>query len=384
MKCALGSADCFTLVNASGLSFEIALQATVAQGLANRAHGASVYITGIDQFPGMTGIEWFPGTGCANCAGLRERWLAVAGGGRQAIPTSIDTLLAQVQPLQRGGALYDQAALHSLGPVLTACGIYDLLPATSSATLPRGTIVRFDGRDRWGDATAASRFTAHELLPLANASMLALQAPTNLPFLADAVVAWRLPMLWMQEMCADAEQNAILRYAVEGSGHYAGSPTVEYLGWFNNTHLPNVELVCQCTREKRLITIASDWTENLSFLAHLPPVGTRATPLMQRDDAVRVDEFDPTKVYVAVIVSDGDNIAQDWSNLRPMLERRLSLRSRVPMSWTVSNRWSTFGGPVLRWFYQTAAASGGHDSFLMGPSGYGYLFPVSYARLCMS
>ena len=68
-------------------------------------------------------------------------------------------------------------------------------------------------------------------------------------------------------------------------------------------------------------------------------------------------------------------LAQDWANLRPMLERRLSLKSKVPMSWTVSNRWRDFGRPVLRWFYSAAASSGGYDSFLMGPSGYGYLFP---------
>ena len=82
-------------------------------------------------------------------------------------------------------------------------------------------------------------------------------------------------------------------------------------------------------------------------------------------------------VYVALIMSDGDNLAEDWSTLRPALERRIALNSSVPISWTVSNRWSTFGPPVLRWFYRAAATAngGGYDSFLMGPSGYGYLFP---------
>ena len=47
---------------------------------------------------------------------------------------------------------------------------------------------------------------------------------------------------------------------------------VQYLGWFNHTRLPNVELVCQCTQRKRLLTIASDWAENLSFLSSLRTV----------------------------------------------------------------------------------------------------------------
>lgn len=40
--CSLGAAWCFLVINASGLSFEAALQLTVAQGLANGRYGASV------------------------------------------------------------------------------------------------------------------------------------------------------------------------------------------------------------------------------------------------------------------------------------------------------------------------------------------------------
>ena len=63
-----------------------------------------------------------------------------------------------------------------------------------------------------------------------NSSTLALQAPTNLPFLADAVVTWRLALVWMADMCADAAQNAALRFVLEGSGHFDTAPIVQYLG----------------------------------------------------------------------------------------------------------------------------------------------------------
>ena len=471
--CSLGAASCFSVVNASNLTFEAALQVVVAQGLANRAHGDAVYVTGLPQFPGMVGIEWFPGTGCAGCSGLRERWLDTIAAStvpaRRPVPLSARELLERVRPLLSGGAVYDAMALHSLGPVLTACGVHDLLPAASAASLPRGLAVKFDGRRRWTDALDAAWFVGRELLPHTNASTIALQAPTNLPFLADAIVAWRLPVFWMADMCRDRQQNAALRWIVEGSRHFDAAPVVQYLGWFNNTHMPNVragplarspalqfghslacppdlgaypplrlypmrplplahlrlclcftvtsvsalglcltrifssalglcltrifssalglrhlpsaaqvELVCQCTSQKRLVTIASDWAENLSFLSRMPPAATVDAPLKQPADAVQVRAYSPQRTYAAVVVSDGDNLAQDWSNLRPMLERRLSLHSRVPVSWTLSNRWGGeggFGGGVLRYFYSMAYASGGYDSFLMGPSGYGYLFP---------
>lgn len=387
--CTLDDVACFAVVNASGLAFERALQATVAQGLANRAFGAAVYVVGYDRYAGMAGIEWFAGEGdygdepgrpCANCAGLRARWLATimaAQPARRAVRLSVDELLEQVVVggLVTGGALFRSDEAHALGPVLTACGVYSLLPATSLARLPRGLAARFDGRGRWADATAAALYVGRSLLPLTNRSTLALQAPTNLPFLADAIVAWRLPVLWMDDMCREPSQRAALRYVVEGSGHFDGAPVVQYVGWFNNTHRPNRELVCQCTARRRLVTIASDWAENLSFLSRLPPVHALAQPA----DAVVEPAYDGGRTYVALIMSDGDNLAQDWTNLRPNLERRIGLRSKVPVSWTLSNRWATFGGPVLRWFYQAAASSGGYDSFLMGPSGYGYVFPGAIA-----
>ena len=247
--CALGSPSCFNVVNASGSCFERALQAAVAQGLANRAFGGSVYLVGIEHFPGMAGIEFFPGSGCANCAGLRERWLATVEAARPhrvARRIGVDALLDLVRPLLAGGALYEASSPHSLGPVMTACGVHDLLPAASAESLPRGLEVRFDGRKRWADATAATWYTAKALLPLANATTLAIQAPTNLPFLADAVVAWRLPMLWMADMCRNATQHAALAYVLEE--HFGDAPLVQYLGWFNNTHAPEprTTLKSQC------------------------------------------------------------------------------------------------------------------------------------------
>ena len=385
MACPFDSPSCFSVVNVTGLSFEHTLQAAVAQGLANRAHGPAVYLMGIGRFPGMAGIEWFPGTGCSTCRGVRERWLqtveeALLPARRSARWITAKQLIEQVRPLVSGGVLWAIDEPHSLGAVMTLCGVHDLLPATSTATLPRGLTVHFDTRRQWSNATAAARFVGGPLLRLTNASTLALQAPTNLPFLADAVVAWRLPMLWMPDMCHDTEQNRVLRAVLEGSGHFDASPTVQYLGWFNNTHLPNPELVCQCTGTRRLLTVASDWSENLSFLSRLPRAASAEAPLRQPADAVRVHAYSPELTYVAVVVSDGDNLAQDWSDLRPTLERRLALRSRTPLSWTVSNRWATdFGGPIARWFYDAAARSGGYDSFLMGPSGYGYVFPGAMA-----
>ena len=134
------------------------------------------------------------------------------------------------------------------------------------------------------------------------------------------------------------------------------------------------QLLEECTALHRLITLASDQSENLSFLSKLPqdPLPfTQPWPLSVK--------YNSSKGYVAIMISDGDNIAEDWATLRPMIEERLQAQktgrwSGTPVSWTISNRWLDWGQVVLRWAYEQAATIG-IDSFLMGPSGYGYLFP---------
>ena len=140
------------------------------------------------------------------------------------------------------------------------------------------------------------------------------------------------------------------------------------MGWFNHTREPNPELLEECTRKHSLLTLASDQSPNLSFLNKLPTI-TRAAPLAQPPmwGGGQPRRFDRRKSYVALMISDGDNIAEDWTELRPMLEERVQSRSNVPVSWTISNRWATWGAPVLRWAFAQAAKTG-VDSFLMGPS----------------
>ena len=51
----------------------------------------------------------------------------------------------------------------------------------------------------------------------------------------------------------------------------------------------------------------------------------------------------------------------------------------TPLSWTLSNRWAQWGPALLHWFYAQGRKTG-LDAFLMGPSGYGYIFPGNMSR----
>ena len=97
-------------LNCTGLGFEAALQATVAQGLLNR-EAPRVYLSDIAEglgdagqqdgagFPGAKFIEWKsghgggpwyqPATTCRTCGGLRERWLETAAAAAGETPRPI-------------------------------------------------------------------------------------------------------------------------------------------------------------------------------------------------------------------------------------------------------------------------------------------------------
>jgi hypothetical protein len=290
-------------------------------------------------------------------------------------------LMAAAKPLLKGKAIYSVEEMHALGPLVTMAGTESVLPVTAEHDpFPSALKTVLDARGKWADATAATIYTTESLLAKTNTSVFAVQAPTCMPFLVDAIIDAKMATFWMQDMCnASSPQHAAMEALVERSGHFdniksGGKGGLYYMGWFNHTHEPNPELMEECTLKHSLITLASDQSDNLSFLNKVgaktkspfvqPPLFSGGQPKL----------YSPTKAYVSILVSDGDNIAEDWATLRPMLEERVQSMSKVPVGWTISNRWLQWGPAVLDWAYAQAAKTT-TDSFLMGPSGYGYLFP---------
>ena len=379
-------------VNCSGMGFEQTLQAAVAQGLVNRHWDAGhhVWLSDLAEglgasgqqdgagFPGMKFIEWKTGhaggpwyqplTKCRTCGGLRERWLdtAATAAGEAVVPTTFAQLLKLAEPHLTGRSVYSLDEKHALGPLLTLAGTDGVLPTTAAYNPLPHLALRLNASGLWADATAATRYTTANLLHKTNTSVLAVQAPTCLPYLADAIVDSRMAVFWMDDMCntataAGALQHEAMEELIEGSGHYNSTQGLYYMGWYNHTREPNPELLEECTTMHRLITLASDQAENLSFLRHLGRIlpGTPTTPnpkLAQppmwpggSSGEQQPGKYDPNKAYVSVIISDGDNIAEDWATLRPMLEERVDSGSKTPVGWTLSNRWMEWGVPVLEW-----------------------------------
>ncbi len=78
------------------------------------------------------------------------------------------------------------------------------------------------------------------------------------------------------------------------------------------------------------------------------------------------------KVYIAVYISDGDNIQYVQRYMRKLWDQSSSYRGKVPMNWTVSPALIDIGPGLLNYYYKNATNM---ECFVCGPSGIGYAMP---------
>jgi hypothetical protein len=80
------------------------------------------------------------------------------------------------------------------------------------------------------------------------------------------------------------------------------------------------------------------------------------------------------KVYVAIFISDGDNIQYTQHAMRRNWDRIADSRGKVPFNWTIAPGLVDIAPVILNYYYGTATPN---DCFVTGPSGMGYLMPTN-------
>ncbi|TCD10383.1 hypothetical protein EZ449_08505 [Pedobacter frigidisoli] len=135
------------------------------------------------------------------------------------------------------------------------------------------------------------------------------------------------------------------------------SPGSSFMGWWPQEG-PGVERASQYG----IATIASDWCSNLSVHS-----GTSRK--------VKIKPIPPkpalkNKIYVAFILSDGDNLQFTEHLMRKLWNN--PDRGAVPMGWTVSPAMLDAMPGALNYYWQSST---NNDNLISGPSGYGYTYP---------
>ncbi|TWT66607.1 galactose-binding domain-containing protein [Allorhodopirellula solitaria] len=80
------------------------------------------------------------------------------------------------------------------------------------------------------------------------------------------------------------------------------------------------------------------------------------------------------KAYIAIFISDGDNIQYTQHAMRLRWDAGTEARSQMPLNWTIAPGLVDIGPGILNYYYSTATSN---DCFVTGPSGMGYAMPAN-------
>lgn len=80
------------------------------------------------------------------------------------------------------------------------------------------------------------------------------------------------------------------------------------------------------------------------------------------------------KAYIALFVSDGDNIQYAQHAMRRIWDAYESMRGRVPINWTIAPGLADVAPGIMNYYYTTATDK---ECFVSGPSGMGYAIPFN-------
>lgn len=190
-----------------------------------------------------------------------------------------------------------------------------------------------------------------------NKGVLVHQEPAN-RYLRDYAIASKAMCFYSDYYDGDTNvKNDILAWA---------DVNAPILGWTEN----EINFVTSNSTMSK-VTVAADWSCNLSFYS-----AETSAKLTQTQYEERKITPQKGKHYVAVVMSDGDNV--QWMTRGFTVDSRYygsTYRGDFPMTWTGAPGLYDLAPDTLGTMYQSASA---RDQFIAGPSGAGYVNIADY------
>ena len=168
------------------------------------------------------------------------------------------------------------------------------------------------------------------------------------PFIRDIAVAARAAVIWLDPRNV-AERNVLRLFLKDMK---AGESIM--LGWWAEERSG-----IGIGTEYGISTIPSDYYDNATVYAGMSHIIN--LPVVPKKPELE------NKVYLALFLSDGDNIQYCQNALARLWDN--PQRGIIPINWTVSPGLADLGPGLLNYFYKTASPN---DFFASGPSGLGY------------
>jgi len=262
--------------------------------------------------------------------------------------------VAKYQGCVTGLVVTDPGQSATLDLATTIAGLKDELICAPEllATLtnaPYHLVIQDDLRGRFASALEAYDFLYKNEWPLCTHRVIAGLSPNLHGELRDYLVAVKGAAVWLAPGSGGQNTNLLARFIGDMTPAHG-----VYLGWW-----PSEDDGLGWIGQYGIPVLASDFFNNASLFGGVTqPVQIPATPPPPPLE---------NKIYVAMILSDGDNVQY----MQHALKIRWShpARGRVPIGWTVSPLAVDLDPAMLDYYYRTATTN---DCLVSGPSGAGY------------
>jgi hypothetical protein len=252
-----------------------------------------------------------------------------------------------------GLVVTDPAQPDTLNLATTMAGVNNELICAPSllhklTNAPCNLPVLDDLRGRFADKYAVYRYLYSRYWSNCTHRVIAGMSPNAHGDLRDYLVALKSAAVWLNP--ANKQDAALLRQFVSGIKPLDGV----YMGWW-----PGESDGLNWIAAYGIPVLASDFFRN-------------ATVFSGVSSPIRVPEIPPTpplenKVYVSLILSDGDNVQYMQHGLKEIWNN--PVRGAIPIGWTVSPLAVDLDPAMLDFYWTTATTN---DCLVSGPSGAGY------------
>lgn len=218
-----------------------------------------------------------------------------------------------------------------------------------------------------GASSLVVNLTMHGQYDVAATTILPATKTLNAVF-RDYITATSAPCIWLDPNNKD--EVPLLHKILDSLDSNSA-----YMGWFPNED--EMSGVTQ-TAQKSVYVVAADNFFNGSLMSGLK---TLLQKLTQRVGHKTEPYTSPplksieNKIYISLSWTEGDNIQYMQHRMRLLWDD--TSRGKVPMSWTINPLIIDIAPNILNYFQATATEN---DSFIIGPSGAGYTFPVNWPK----
>lgn len=296
--------------------------------------------------------------------------------GQTAAPITVAdplTLVRQFKTSTHGAVVPDPKIYVSPSIAVSIAGADDLIIATPQLAQRLGLPIKTDLRGKWKDDVAALRYLRTDLLPRLNPYLATCLDPQIFDRGAiDQIIAAKGLAFWVTGPKAQGQPGANMGGELaEVKVLLSKMPLnaiVRGFWWHGNGWGLDEGTGVSTGSRFGKVTVVSDFVSNFSVLSGVK------LPALKQKPRPPAPPLDRSKVYIALTMSDGDNLTT-WSKyFRGYFDD--PLHGTFPIAWGMGPTLIDVAPTWARWYYEHAAPN---DEFICDVSGVGYMYPQNWA-----